>query len=148
MSYGLTSTSHAKQRSLVTRTMQILCKSCYTVSGRAKMLQTISMKKPILKGQGRQKWRNNEQRRRERKINKPTLRTPLRILPPATPPSRSSTSQPGLLTSNDLITANKNKWPDNHRIYYTHIINLMRQNILALINGKQMETMHQLSNQL
>uniref|UniRef100_A0A0E9XF51 Uncharacterized protein n=1 Tax=Anguilla anguilla TaxID=7936 RepID=A0A0E9XF51_ANGAN len=34
----------------------------------------------------------------------PTLSTPLRILPPATPPFRSSTSQPGLFTSNDRIT--------------------------------------------
>ena len=31
------------------------------------------------------------------------LNTPFRILPPATPPLRSSTSQPGLLTSKDLI---------------------------------------------
>ena len=34
----------------------------------------------------------------------PTLSTPLRMLPPATPPLRSWTSQPGLLTSNDRIT--------------------------------------------
>ena len=33
-----------------------------------------------------------------------TVKTPLRILPPATPPFKSSTSQPGLLTSNDRIT--------------------------------------------
>lgn len=33
-----------------------------------------------------------------------TFKTPFRILPPATPPLRSSTSQPGLLTSKDLIT--------------------------------------------
>ena len=36
-----------------------------------------------------------------------TLRTPLRILPPATPPFRSSTSAPGLLTSNERITTSK-----------------------------------------
>jgi len=35
---------------------------------------------------------------------KVTFKTPFRILPPATPPLRSSTSQPGLLTSKDLIT--------------------------------------------
>lgn len=34
----------------------------------------------------------------------PTLSTPFRILPPATPPFKSSTSQPGLFTSNDLMT--------------------------------------------
>lgn len=34
-----------------------------------------------------------------------TLSTPFRILPPATPPFKSSTSQPGLFTSNDLMTA-------------------------------------------
>ena len=34
-----------------------------------------------------------------------TLSTPFRILPPATPPFKSSTSQPGLFTSNDRITA-------------------------------------------
>lgn len=39
---------------------------------------------------------------------KVTFKTPFRILPPATPPLRSSTSQPGLLTSKDLITK-KNK---------------------------------------
>ncbi|CAD6220163.1 GSCOCG00011546001-RA-CDS [Cotesia congregata] len=33
-----------------------------------------------------------------------TFKTPFKILPPATPPLRSSTSQPGLLTSNDRIT--------------------------------------------
>ena len=33
-----------------------------------------------------------------------TLSTPCKILPPATPPFRSSTSQPGLFTSNDRIT--------------------------------------------
>lgn len=36
-----------------------------------------------------------------------TFNTPFRILPPATPPLRSSTSQPGLLTSKDLITKRK-----------------------------------------
>lgn len=35
-----------------------------------------------------------------------TFNTPLKILPPATPPFRSSTSQPGLFTSNDRITIN------------------------------------------
>ena len=35
-----------------------------------------------------------------------TLRTPFKILPPATPPFRSSTSQPGLLTSNDRMMIN------------------------------------------
>lgn len=34
----------------------------------------------------------------------PTLSTPFRILPPATPPFKSSTSHPGLFTSNDLMT--------------------------------------------
>lgn len=34
----------------------------------------------------------------------PTLRTPFRILPPATPPFKSSTSHPGLFTSKDLMT--------------------------------------------
>ena len=38
-----------------------------------------------------------------------TLSTPLNILPPATPPFKSSTSQPGLLTSNDRITVSINK---------------------------------------
>lgn len=33
-----------------------------------------------------------------------TLSTPFRILPPATPPFKSSTSQPGLFTSKDLMT--------------------------------------------
>ena len=33
-----------------------------------------------------------------------TLRTPFKILPPATPPFNSSTSQPGLFTSKDRIT--------------------------------------------
>ena len=33
-----------------------------------------------------------------------TFRTPHNILPPATPPLSSSTSQPGLFTSKDLIT--------------------------------------------
>ena len=33
-----------------------------------------------------------------------TLRTPFRMLPPATPPFRSSTSEPGLLTSKERIT--------------------------------------------
>lgn len=33
-----------------------------------------------------------------------TFNTPRKILPPATPPFKSSTSQPGLLTSNDRIT--------------------------------------------
>lgn len=37
-------------------------------------------------------------------ISCPTFRTPLRILPPATPPLRSLTSHPGLFTSKDLIT--------------------------------------------
>lgn len=32
-----------------------------------------------------------------------TLRTPFKILPPATPPFRSSTSHPGLFTSNDRM---------------------------------------------
>ncbi len=41
-----------------------------------------------------------------------TFKTPLRMLPPATPPLRSSTSQPGLLTSNDLITKRKKKFFD------------------------------------
>lgn len=35
-----------------------------------------------------------------------TFNTPLKILPPATPPLRSSTSHPGLLTSNDRMTIN------------------------------------------
>lgn len=42
-----------------------------------------------------------------------TLSTPLNILPPATPPFKSSTSQPGLLTSNDRITASVNKISQN-----------------------------------
>ncbi len=33
-----------------------------------------------------------------------TLSTPFKILPPATPPFKSSTSQPGLFTSKDLMT--------------------------------------------
>lgn len=37
-----------------------------------------------------------------------TLRTPFRILPPATPPFKSSTSHPGLFTSKDLITEKEN----------------------------------------
>lgn len=41
-----------------------------------------------------------------------TFKTPFRILPPATPPLRSSTSQPGLLTSKDLITK-KNRIESN-----------------------------------
>lgn len=32
-----------------------------------------------------------------------TLRTPFKILPPATPPLRSSTSHPGLFTSNERM---------------------------------------------
>lgn len=38
-----------------------------------------------------------------------TFKTPFRILPPATPPFRSSTSQPGLFTSNDLMTEDGTK---------------------------------------
>ena len=38
-----------------------------------------------------------------------TFNTPLRILPPATPPFNSSTSDPGLLTSKDLITSGKQR---------------------------------------
>lgn len=38
----------------------------------------------------------------------PTLRTPFRILPPATPPFKSSTSHPGLFTSKDLMTEREN----------------------------------------
>lgn len=34
----------------------------------------------------------------------PRRRTPVKIVPPATPPFRSSTSAPGLLTSNDRMT--------------------------------------------
>lgn len=41
-----------------------------------------------------------------------TFSTPLRILPPATPPFRSSTSQPGLFTSNERITENKSQNQD------------------------------------
>lgn len=37
-------------------------------------------------------------------ISMPTVSTPWRMEPPATPPRRSSTSQPGLLTSNDRMT--------------------------------------------
>mmetsp|Transcript_7593 Transcript_7593/g.23458 ORF Transcript_7593/g.23458 Transcript_7593/m.23458 type:complete len:280 (-) Transcript_7593:337-1176(-) len=37
-------------------------------------------------------------------ISSPTHRTPCRMEPPATPPCKSSTSWPGLLTSNDRIT--------------------------------------------
>jgi len=37
-------------------------------------------------------------------ISCPDCSTPRRILPPATPPFRSSTSDPGLFTSNDRIT--------------------------------------------
>mmetsp|Transcript_7218 Transcript_7218/g.21664 ORF Transcript_7218/g.21664 Transcript_7218/m.21664 type:complete len:201 (+) Transcript_7218:228-830(+) len=37
-------------------------------------------------------------------ISWPTLSTPCRMLPPATPPFRSSTPAPGLFTSNDRIT--------------------------------------------
>lgn len=36
-------------------------------------------------------------------ISSPTFRTPLKILPPATPPCKLSTSDPGLLTSKDLV---------------------------------------------
>jgi hypothetical protein len=36
----------------------------------------------------------------------PTFNTPLRIVPPATPPLRFSASSPGLFTSNDLMTIN------------------------------------------
>ncbi len=38
---------------------------------------------------------------------RPTLKTPLRILPPATPPLSSSTVAPGLLTSNDRMTISR-----------------------------------------
>jgi hypothetical protein len=37
-------------------------------------------------------------------ISSPNLRTPVRILPPATPPFSSAISAPGLLTSNDRMT--------------------------------------------
>jgi hypothetical protein len=37
-------------------------------------------------------------------ISSPNLRTPVRILPPATPPLSSAISAPGLLTSKDRIT--------------------------------------------
>lgn len=40
-----------------------------------------------------------------------TFSTPFRILPPATPPLRSSTSHPGLLTSKDLITEKEHTPP-------------------------------------
>lgn len=43
-----------------------------------------------------------------------TLRTPFKILPPATPPFSSSTSQPGLFTSKDLITEMKATKNINH----------------------------------
>ena len=36
-------------------------------------------------------------------ISIPTLRTPLRMDPPATPPFRSSTSEPGLFTSKERM---------------------------------------------
>ncbi|EZA59045.1 hypothetical protein X777_15686 [Ooceraea biroi] len=36
-----------------------------------------------------------------------TFNTPRRILPPATPPFKSSTSQPGLFTSKDRITISR-----------------------------------------
>lgn len=36
-----------------------------------------------------------------------TLSTPFSILPPATPPFRSSTSQPGLFTSKERMTEEK-----------------------------------------
>lgn len=42
-------------------------------------------------------------------ISCPTFNTPLRILPPATPPFKSLTSQPGLLTSKDLITIKRGR---------------------------------------
>lgn len=35
------------------------------------------------------------------------MNSPLKILPPATPPFNSLTSEPGLLTSNDRITINR-----------------------------------------
>jgi hypothetical protein len=37
----------------------------------------------------------------------PSRRTPVRIEPPATPPLRSSTSAPGLLTSNERMTISR-----------------------------------------
>lgn len=36
-------------------------------------------------------------------ISSPTLKTPFRILPPATPPFKSSVSSPGRLISKDLL---------------------------------------------
>lgn len=44
-----------------------------------------------------------------------TFNTPFRILPPATPPFRSSTSHPGLLTSKDLITERTHFIRHRHR---------------------------------
>ena len=39
----------------------------------------------------------------------PTFKTPRKILPPATPPFKSCTSQPGLFTSNERITREKSQ---------------------------------------
>jgi len=44
--------------------------------------------------------------RRIIKKEKNTLKTPERILPPATPPFKELTSAPGLLTSNERMTIN------------------------------------------
>ena len=40
-------------------------------------------------------------------ISSPSFRTPVRILPPATPPLSSAISAPGLLTSKDRITMSR-----------------------------------------
>ena len=46
-----------------------------------------------------------------------TLSTPLSMLPPATPPCRSSTSQPGLFTSNERITETQHVQVSQHGLY-------------------------------
>lgn len=48
-----------------------------------------------------------------------TFNTPFRILPPATPPFRSSTSHPGLLTSKDLITGQQQNFSQNLQLNYS-----------------------------
>ena len=46
-----------------------------------------------------------------------TLSTPLSMLPPATPPCRSSTSQPGLFTSNERITETQHIQVSQHGLF-------------------------------
>ncbi len=73
-------------------------------------------------GERERERREREERERERERDPShTLSTPLSMLPPATPPFRSSTSDPGLFTSKDRITMDEGNTPPFQSLY-THSI--------------------------